>query len=247
MIAENDAQFKYKDFYKNIDDLRKHALDLQDVINSMESEAYKRSEISSQFTGVLNEMLKGSKHDQSTQVYEYELCWDSDNAITPQKLENMNVNSGNILELGVNIHDKDSISKVMSQSDVLTQANFDKKKKKGGSLAKLDLLESSPKQSKYTEGSYEVKGKAFQLEFGMLKNFGWTMSCTLEIFLNNLMPQKDTVKVLPWSIIKKDIEGFESYMLLASKSLTSRVSMTTQGDDYLCMYFLDVIHSYLDI
>lgn len=241
MVAENDAQFKYKDFYKNIDDLRKHAADLQDVIVNMENEAFKRSEISTKFTGVLNEMLKGSKHDQSTQVYEHELCWDANDAVSPQKLDNMNVNSGNILELGVNIRDKEVSSKVLSKVDSLAQANFEKKRPLGESVPKLDLLESSLKHSKTVDSSNEVKGKAFQLEFGLLKNFAWSIPCTLEIFLKNLIPQKDTVKVLPWKSIKKDIEGFENYMLQAARSMTSRVSMTTQGDDFLCMYFLDVV------
>lgn len=223
--------------------MKKHADELQQVVTSMELEAFKRTEISQEFTGILNEMLKGSKHDQATQVMEYELEWNIQNASNPFKFQNMNLGAENLIELGIKLEEKNIESEILSQGDNLTHSNFTKKKLFTEAEVKLDGLEHSLKGSKSGDGQSLAKERAYQLEFGLLKNFMWSIPCTLSVFMKNAYGQKDTAKVLPWHILRKEIDSFYSYVSNASKNMTARVSVTTSFEEYLCMYLLDVLSS----
>lgn len=209
----------------------------------MELESFKRTEISQEFTGILNEMLKGSKHDKSTQVMEYELEWNSENASSPFKFQNLNLGSENFIELGIKIEEKNIESEILSQGDNLTHSNFTKKKPNVEVEVKLDAIEQSLKGGKSTDGQSAGKERAYQLEFGLLKNFMWSIPCTLSVFMKNVYSQKDSSRVLPWHVLRKEIDSFYLYVGNASKNMTARVSVTTSFEEYLCMYLLDVLSS----
>jgi hypothetical protein len=211
----------------------------------MELETFKRTEISQEFTGILNEMLKGSKHDKSTQVMEHELQWDSSNASSPLRFQNLNLGAENFLEIGIKIDDKNVESEILSQGDHLIHANLTKPKVVGDGEVKVEPLETSLKGSKSGDGLVDRKEKAFQLEYGLLKNFMWSIPCTLSVFLKNTIAQKDAAKVLPWHILRKEIDSFYQYIANASKNMTARVAVTTSFEEYLCMYLLDVVEFHL--
>lgn len=210
----------------------------------MEVEAFKRTEISQDFTGVLNEMLKGSKHHKSTQVMDHDLQWDSENASNPVRFKNMNLGAENFTELGIKIDDQNLESQMLLQGDNLTLANFGKRKPTGEIEEMPEPLETDANALQGLESSADHKERAYQLELGLLQNFMWAIPCSIKVFMKNVAAQKDTAKVLPWHVLRKEIESFYSYVSLASKNMVARVAMTTSFEEYLCMYLLDVVLSH---
>lgn len=191
-------------------------------------------------------MLKGEKHDQSTQVNEHELYWDCSNTATRLKASNLNIGGDNILDLGIYILDKENFSQVLSKADNLTKANLHKptfsieERQKLGPEAVLEGSDKSKASEAHSEDQGAEKTKAFQLEYGVLKNFTWDLPMSIKVFLKNALESKVSIKIKPWVALKRDIIEFFGYACRNAQVQSGRVGLTTSMDELLCMYFLEV-------
>ena len=242
---DHEGKSNYNNLYKNIANLKTDTESLTEVISQMEREQSTKSKLSTEFKGILSEMLKGEKHDQSTQISEHEMFWEFSSTAERQKGFNVNIGADNFLDMGICFKDKNNFRQLGDKADNLSRANMytsiEEYRTNGEPIDSNDrsrLLDANIKEG---VPSVHDKGRAFQLEFGLLKNYIWELPLSIKLFLNNTLEKKDTVKIRPWVVLKRDIGEFFHFAAINAQIQCGRVGLTTSMDEMLCMFFLEVV------
>lgn len=219
----------------------------------MESEQAEKFDFLNNMNFTLKTMLGSGRFDKSTQVDEVELSWGMLNISDVDIIEREYISKPemNFATTAFEFRGKEKVLKnykIEDNKDLIiyehmkkdptdfyedtkldknTVPNIDNSNKNEQNLNLESLLKKENLQEKINKKNTDNAFDSWKLPFGMM------------IFLKNVFEERDTVKVLPWLIVKKTI--FEIYYdrIENEEEISGHISNNFINlEEYTCIYFL---------
>lgn len=232
---------RYAPFLQSVEALRNNSQNFSDIIKQMESEQERKSKIGVEFKGVIKDMLNSDKRDQCTQVQEYELFSEAGQVYLPQQVYNISIGSGNLLDMGVNVLDKEELRKMVRKEDPFTHQRTLSQHKQPKPSEVDDSKTISDKETGFVFSDPSDLAK-WPLESNLLRVFRWTIPVSVFVFLKNVAADRIDTKVKAWFILRKEIWAFFTYISEKHSFVTqSGQFLASATEDILCQFFLEVM------
>jgi hypothetical protein len=231
---------RYAPFLQSVEALRANSENFSNIIKQMESEQERKMKFGVEFKGVIRDMLNSDKRDQSTQVQEYELFSEAGQVFSPQQFHNISIGSGNLLDMGVNVLDKEELRKMVRKEDPFTYQRTLSQQKQARRNELDDSKTISDQETGFVFNDPSDLAR-WPMESNLLRAFKWTIPVPIFVFLKNVAADRIDTKVKAWFILRKEISAFFAYITEKHSLVTqSRQFFVSTTEDMLCQFFLEV-------